>query len=400
MIIFGKPTHFRKGLLPYLDDVANFSDGEQPHMIEYQRRRQRLIRRLRGEKLEALLVTNPLHVVYLTGFTGGSSFLLLSAKKAILVSDTRFTIQIEEECPGLEASIRGPDRTTWQEAAGVIDKLGYRNVGVESQHVTVNQLDNLVELASSVIFVPKRGLVESLRVIKDTGEVAAIREAIEIGRRALGMLEAMLSPSDTEVQMANALDGYIRRAGGHGTAFDTIVAIGDRSALPHAPPSERRLEEAPFFLLDWGVKGAFYNGDLTRMIRSPFFPETKGRQRVESRLEKIYTVVLQAQQRAASAVRPGVPAKVVDAAARSYIEAAGYGREFNHGLGHGLGLQVHEAPDLRSISADVLQAGMVFTLEPGIYLKGFAGVRLEDVFLVTEDGCESLSAGVAKSFFD
>ncbi len=362
------------------------------------RRRQRLLRLLKDEKLGAFLITNPLNVAYLTGFTGGASFVLITPKRAILISDTRFSIQIEFECPDIETAIRGHNKTTWQEAAEVIAKLGLSEVGVESQHLTMANFDMLKELAPTVDFVAKKGIVESLRMIKDAPEIAAIREAIGYSQRALTMLQAMLSPRDTEKELADALDAYARRAGAHGMGFETIVAIGDRSALPHCPPSQRRIEEADFFLVDWGAKGPLYISDLTRVIRSPFFPEGKARQRVESRLRKIYTVVLQAQARAIAAVRPGVPAKDVDAAARSYIKEAGYGKEFNHGLGHGIGLQVHEAPDIREISKDVLQEGMIFTIEPGIYLPGFGGVRIEDNVLVTADGCEVLSAGVAKEF--
>jgi Xaa-Pro aminopeptidase len=367
-------------------------------MNDFVRRRQRFLRVLKEEKLHAFLVTNPLNVSYLTGFTGEGSFLIVAPKKLILVSDTRFTIQIAEECPDLETSIRGPGKTTWQQAADVISKLGLGSIGVESQHLTLANHDLLEELAPAVDFVPKRGLAERLRAVKDPSEIEAIREAIGYGRRAFTMLKALLAPSDTEKEIADAVDGYIRRAGGCGTSFQTIVAIGDRSALPHCPPSNRRIEEADFFLLDWGARGPLYTSDLTRVVRSPFFLDRRGRGRVESKLEKIYTVVLQAQARALAAVRPGAAVKDVDAAARSFIAQAGFEKEFNHGLGHGIGLQVHEAPDIRSTSTEVLQPGMVFTLEPGIYLRNFGGVRLEDNILVTPDGSEVLSAGVANEF--
>ncbi|MCE9532383.1 MAG: Xaa-Pro peptidase family protein [Planctomycetes bacterium] len=367
-------------------------------MNHHARRRQRFARLLKDEKLGAFLVTNPLNALYLTGFTGGSSFVIITSKRTILVTDTRFSIQVAEECPDLETAIRGPNKTTCQLAAEVLEKLGLQTVGVESQHLTIANFDALENFAKSIDFVAKNGLVESLRVIKDESEITAIREAIEYGKRAFKMMQAMLSATDTEKEVADALDSYIRRAGGHGTSFETIVAVGDRSALPHCPPSSRRIAEGDFMLVDWGARGPLYTSDLTRVIRSPFFAERKGRQRVESKLQKIYTVVLQAQRRAIAAVRPGVAAKDVDAATRSYIADAGYGNAFNHGLGHGIGLQVHEGPDIRSTSTDVLEAGMVFTLEPGVYIEGFGGVRLEDNILVTPDGCEVLSSGVPIDF--
>lgn len=360
-------------------------------------RRERLLHFLKECNLDAFLITNPLNVAYLTGFSGDSSFVILTSRQTILISDARFALQIEQDCPGLETAIRGHDKTTWQEAADVLAKLGLHSVGVESQHLTVANLDKLHDASATITFVPRLNIVETLRAIKDDREINAIREAIDIGMRAADMLKAMLTPAATEKQLADDLDGCIRRAGGHGTSFETIVAIGDRSALPHAPPTGRRLEEAGFFLLDWGAIGQHYTSDLTRMFRSPFVSGKQSRQ-VESKLEMIYTVVLQAQARAIATVRPGVAVKEVDAAARSFIAGAGFGKEFNHGLGHGIGLQVHEAPDIRATSADILQAGMVFTIEPGIYIPGLGGVRLEDNILVTPDGHEVLSQKLANEF--
>jgi len=366
-------------------------------MIYFAQRRERLIKAISETGLDAFLVTNPINVHYLTGFTGDSSFLVVSAHRTILISDTRFTIQIAQDCPGLETAIRGHNKTTWKEAAEALQKLNCRSIGVESQHLTIGQFEHLKELAPALDFVARKNVVESLRVVKDESEIAAIRAAIGYGERAFGLLKDNLSPRDTERDVEYALEGHIHEVGGLGTSFDTIVAVGDRSALPHAPPTERRLDEAAFFLLDWGAMGPRYTSDLTRLVRSSFAsPEEKGR--VETELRKIYTVVLQAQTRAIELVRPGALAKEIDCAARSVIEAAGFGKEFNHGLGHGIGLEVHEGPDIRSTSADVLQPGMVFTIEPGIYLPGFGGVRLEDDILVTPDGHEVLSSSLTKEW--
>jgi Xaa-Pro aminopeptidase len=356
-------------------------------------RRERLIPKLGEAKVDALLVTNPLNVHYLTGFTGDSSFVIIMPERTILVSDTRFAVQIKQDCPDLETAIRGPAKTTWQEAVDVLGKLGARSIGVESQHLTISSFGKLKELAPDLEFAPTKDLVEDLRRIKDSSEIAAIQAAIDWGNRAFSRLKGELAPNCTEKALADAMDGHIRQAGGRGSSFETIVAIGERSALPHAIPSECEIGEAGFFLLDWGAKGRYYTSDLTRVVRSPFSGP-----RVETELEKIYTVVLQAQKQAIAAVRPGVAAKDVDAVCRSVIAEAGYGERFNHGLGHGIGLQVHEAPDIRSTSTDVLQAGMVFTIEPGIYIEGLGGVRLEDDVLVTPDGCRVLSADVPKGF--
>ena len=358
------------------------------------RRRQRLLRRRKELELDALFITNPLNVGYLTGFSGDSSYLILSAKHSILVSDTRFSIQIADECPGLETNIRSHDKTTLQAAIETLTQLHVSTVGVESRHLTLELFEKLREALSSVVWVRTLNLVEELRAIKDAGEIAAIRKSVKIAEQAFVMLRAMLQPTDTEKELVNALETYLRRAGGSGSAFPTIVAIGERSALPHAPPGDKRVEEADFLLVDWGACGPVYQSDLTRVIPSPR-PEESSRKRmrskVESKLQKIYTVVLQAQERAIAAIHPGVAVKEVDFAARGFIADAGYGKNFSHGLGHGIGLQTHELPDIRATSDHMLQPGMIVTVEPGIYIEGFGGVRIEDDVLVTPDGHEVLS---------
>jgi Xaa-Pro aminopeptidase len=347
------------------------------------RRRQSLTRLLKEEDLDAFLITNPVNVTYLTGFSGESSFLILGRKRTVLVSDARFTVQIAEECPGLETYIRPPAKSVYQATAEVIGKLGLRNVGFESAHLTVADLETLGDLSPAIIWKGGRDRVEKLRMIKDPSEVAAIREAIDIAEKAFTMFTAMLRPDDREKDLADNLEYYIRRAGGRCASFPNIVAVGDRASLPHAPPTSKRVEEAGLLLVDWGASGPFYKSDLTRVLLT---------RKISPKLEKVYTVVAKAQDKAIGAIRPGVKAHDVDAEARNLIAEAGFGQYFGHGLGHGLGLQVHEAPALRQNSETILAAGMVMTVEPGIYLPGWGGVRLEDDVLVTEDGCEVLTS--------
>jgi Xaa-Pro aminopeptidase len=372
-------------------------------MEHLKRRRAELARSLRPAGLDSLLVSDPLNVAYLSGFTGGDSFLVLTPRRAILVSDHRYAGQIEDECPDLETHLRPHNQTTHQAVANVLSGLKVRSVGVESAHLTLAEFETLQELAPALEWSPRKHLVEALRAIKDDSEIEQIREAIDMAARAFTMLRAMLSPKDTEKELADALDGYVRRAGGRGSPFSPIIAAGERSALPHCPPTDRVVSESNFLLVDWGAQGRLYQSDLTRVLRMPARPAKAVRARggrVETRLQKVYTIVLQAQARAIAAVRPGADAKDVDAAARSFIAAAGYGPHFTHGLGHGIGLQTHEAPRVRENSTDVLRAGMVITIEPGIYLPGWGGVRIEDDVLVTEDGCEVLSAAVPKEWED
>jgi Xaa-Pro aminopeptidase len=337
---------------------------------------------LREEGLDALLISNPVNVTYLTGFSGDSSYLILGRNRSLLVSDARFTTQIAEECPGLEAHIRSVSQRVQQAATEVLDRLGCHAVGFESGHLTVADLETLLELAPAIAWKGDKDRVESLRVRKDASEIAQIREAIGIAERAFGMFCAMLRPEDCEKESCDNLEMYIRRAGGQCASFPSIVAVGQRAALPHAPPTGRCVSEAGLLLVDWGASGAFYKSDLTRVLAT---------RRISPKLEKVYAVVLKAQEHAVRAIRPGVKASDIDAEARSVIARAGFGQFFGHGLGHGIGLQVHEAPMLRQNSAAVLEEGMVVTVEPGVYLPGWGGVRIEDDVLVTPDGCEVLT---------
>jgi Xaa-Pro aminopeptidase len=345
-------------------------------------RRERLSQRIEPEGVDAFLISNPINVSYLTGFSGDSSYLILGKTRAILVSDARYTEQIGEECPSLEYHIRPHQQFVQNAAVEAIDKLGFHRVGFESKHLSVDELQTFLGLAPRMEWKPEPSLVESLRQVKDASELAQIREAIGMAERAFTMFQAMLRPTDSEKDLSDNMEWYVRRAGGRCTSFPSIIAVGERAALPHAPPTSRQVGEAELLLVDWGACGRFYNCDLTRVLAG---------HRISPKLETVYGVVLQAQRKALAAIRPGVAAKQVDAEARAVIEESGFGQFFGHGLGHGLGLQIHEAPAIRQNSDVALQAGMIFTIEPGIYLPGWGGVRIEDDVLVTPDGCEVLT---------
>lgn len=346
-------------------------------------RRIRLVSSLRKAGVEALLVTNPIHVSYLTGFSGEDSYLFLSKKNAILISDTRFTDQIEEECPGLDVHIRQSGQQMPAAVGQVLQAAKVSSVGFEKTGLTVATLEGLQGASQTAQWVGTSGLIEDLRAVKDADEIEAIRQAIRIAERAFEMFRLGLRPSDDEKSLADTMEANIRRLGGQCSAFPPIIAVGPRAALPHAVPTSKRIEEDDFVLIDWGARGRFYNSDLTRVLPT---------RKISTKFAKIYDVVLQAQLRAIDTIRPGVTGAEVDAAARQYIDAAGYGANFGHGLGHGLGMQVHEAPSLRPKSETVLEPGMVVTVEPGIYLSGWGGVRIEDDVLVTKDGCEVLTS--------
>ncbi|HEX4607640.1 MAG TPA: Xaa-Pro peptidase family protein [Urbifossiella sp.] len=364
-------------------------------------RRQALLRGLKagGHPSDAILVTHPANVTYLTGFTGEASYLVLGPKAAVLVTDPRFEDQVTEDCPelgkadGLDVHVRRHDVTTPEAAVAVLAKAGAKAVGLEGTRVTVGELEAFRALAPKLEFVPLPGPVEALRVVKDPGEVERIKDSIRVAERAFKMFSATIAETDTEKEMVDSLECYIRRCGAKSSAFPPIVAVGERGALPHAPPTARPLSEGSKLLVDWGAD-LTYKSDLTRVIRNPYGTALTRRNKFERTahpLEKVYRAVLAAQDAAVAALRHGVAAKDVDAAARKSLTAAGYGENFTHGLGHGIGLEIHEAPRIRANSTDVLEAGMVVTIEPGVYIPGWGGVRIEDDFLIQRDGCQRLT---------
>ncbi|HRX79413.1 MAG TPA: M24 family metallopeptidase, partial [Pirellulaceae bacterium] len=248
----------------------------------------------------------------------------------------------------------------------------------------------LGEKLAKVDLVSTSGLVEQLREIKDKDELAEIREAIGIAERAFAVVKAGLRPEQTEKQVCDELERQVRLFGGACTAFWPIVGVGPNGALPHYRPGNVKIEESFMVLVDWGAKAKLYLSDLTRIIVTGKAP---------AKLERVYNVVLKAQKKAIDAIRPGAIMEDVDAAARKVITDAGFGKQFGHSLGHGFGLQIHEQPRLAINQKRKLEPGMVVTVEPGIYLPGVFGIRIEDDILVTKDGHEVLS-NVPKEYAD
>ena len=356
-----------------------------------QSRIERLRRLLRDDPVDALLIVAEQNVRYLTGFTGDSSILLVTVDRTLLISDGRYTTQLAEECPGLEIHIRPVEQLLFDAVGEVVGKLGAGSVGFEPAKLSVARYETICERAPGVDLVGVAGRVERLRSVKDEGEVATIRRAIQQAERGFVMLRAGIRPEDSEKDLADALDGYLRRCGASGAAFPPMVAVGARAALPHAHPmATSRVADADFVLVDWGAAVGGYKSDLTRLIVTG---------KVTPKFAEVYRAVLEAQRAGIAALLPGASAGSVDTAARSVIEAAGFGPSFNHGLGHGFGLEIHESPFFRRDNSVILEAWMVVTIEPGIYLPGWGGVRVEDDVLITPDGPEVLTS-VPKSLED
>lgn len=343
-------------------------------------RRQRLVEKLDGQ---AILVSNLVNVRYLTGFTGSNAFLLISSSVTLLLTDGRYVEQVANECPDVEASIRPIDGTMEGLISTALADHKLDECLIESGTMTVSLWNSLnKELGDSSKLLDSSGIVEELRSIKDEHELALIRRSVQINEAALLATLKSWSSSWTELEFSWHLEREIRQRGGNGFSFDPIVASGPSSALPHYHAGATSLSDHPFLLVDWGTKFQGYASDLTRMVAVTEPPE---------KLKEIHKVVSDAKLAAAEAVCDGAELKLVDSAARQLIADAGFSEFFNHGLGHGFGLEIHETPFLSPAFDGVLKSGMVITIEPGIYLPGEGGVRLEDDYLVTADGCEKLS---------
>jgi Xaa-Pro aminopeptidase len=352
-------------------------------MANHAQRRERIQRRMRKEGLSGLLVTNEVNVRYLTGFTGDSSYLLLTPTDQWILSDARYDEQLTTECPDLDAVIRRPPQTLVEILTATATPLKLRHLALESDAVTLSLHDQLASGLPAVELVATRGWVEQLREIKDREEIRAIRRAIQVAERAFGVIRAGLRGEQTEMGIAAHLEHQIRDFGGEGFSFPAIVAAGPRAALPHARPTHSSIGGSGSVLFDWGAVVDGYRSDLTRLLTTAKIPP---------KLERVYQVVLTAQQQAIAVIRPGALLSEVDAVARGIIDAAGFGKRFGHGLGHGFGLEIHEQPRLAPRQDRPLQKGMVVTVEPGIYIPGWGGVRIEDDILVTHDGHEVLSS--------
>jgi len=351
--------------------------------MDYAGRREKLRKILKKSGAEALLVTSEPNVTYLTGFTGDSSYLLVTQDNEILVSDGRYETQIAGECPDLEMNIRPVGILIHQQTVKILRAAQISRLAIEADSMSVATLDHIQEKSPKMAIGHASGMVEHLRQVKDKDELALIRGAIQIAERAFAVIRASLSPVQTERQVGDELERQIRLFGGDGPAFPTIVAVGPRAALPHAHLGNARVGDAGMVLIDWGAQFRLYKSDLTRVLVTG---------KISAKLRRVYKVVLNAQAQAIAAIRPGVETTEVDAAARRAIAAAGFRRRFNHGSGHGFGLEIHEAPKMSKKNPVTLRPGMVVTVEPGVYLPGWGGVRIEDDVLVTRNGHEVLTS--------
>jgi Xaa-Pro aminopeptidase len=340
-------------------------------------RLKQLKKRIRDGGFDALLIVNPIDILYLTGFVGDDSWAVVTAagRKVTVISDSRFEEQIAREAPQVRLVLREQKMT--QALAETVKLLKVGRLAVQETYVSMAIFNAIGKaLGKRNIKAWDDGLFEQ-RAIKTEDEVDAIERAGRIQQKAFRELLDFIKPGMKETEAAAFLEYRIRSLGADGVSFRSIVAADANAALPHAIPGPSKMKKGGIVLIDWGAKVDGYCSDMTRVI---------GFGKMKPKLRDIYQIVLDAQQAGIEAIKPGVTGKDVDAAARKIIEEAGYGKQFGHGLGHGLGLDIHEQPRLSKQAEEPLEPGHVVTVEPGIYLPGVGGVRIEDDVLVTETG--------------
>ncbi len=338
---------------------------------------------LEKQGVDGFLISHPPNLSYLFNIRPSAGFVLCSAEESALILDSRYTEQAEADAVNCRLVKAG--NSLEDTLKDVISRLALKSpppfrLGVESRHLSFATVQQLSSWSSDYQVLGRDDLVENLRMLKEPSEIQALENAFRIAQAAFAEIRAEIRPGRTEIEIAGLFELELRRKGGEKVAFDTIVASGPRSSLPHGRASQRVIGSDEIVLVDFGVQAEGYCSDLTRIVTP-----------AKARRPDIFEIVQEAQLKAIRTAKPGVLTSAVDAAARDYIAREGYGEYFGHSLGHGLGLEVHESPLVSWRSARPLQEGMVFTVEPGIYLPGRYGVRIEDAVLVTADGCRLLS---------
>ncbi len=329
--------------------------------------------------IDGILIASPYNRRYMSNFTGTAGCVLISMNRAQFITDFRYVEQARKQCEGFEIIQHGPSVAA--EIAEQVKKLGIQKLGFEQEHITYASF-KVYEKVIKAELVPVSGLVEKLRLIKTDSEIKILKEAADIADAAFKHILGFLRPGKTELEVANELEFFMRKAGASSSSFDTIVASGLRSALPHGVASDKVIEKGDFVTLDYGAYYKGYVSDITRTVAVG---------QPDQKLKDIYEVVLEAQARGMAGIKPGMTGKQADALTRDYITEKGYGEYFGHSTGHGIGLEVHEGPALSVRSELILEPGMAVTCEPGIYIPGLGGVRIEDDLRITYDHNEALT---------
>lgn len=329
--------------------------------------------------IDALLITSSFNRRYMTNFTGSAGVVLITEEAALFITDFRYVEQASKQCEGFTIVQHGP--SIQEEIALQSEKLGVKKLGFEQDYVSFSTYSSYKTTLKAEL-VPVSGIIEKLRLIKTDSEIKILKEAADIADAAFKHILDFVRPGLTELEVSNELEFFMRKAGATSSSFDTIVASGLRSALPHGVATDKVIEKGDFVTLDYGAYYKGYVSDITRTI-SVGEPDPK--------LKDIYEIVYEAQLRGVEGIKPGMSGKEADALTRDYITEKGFGEYFGHSTGHGIGLEVHEGPALSYRSDIILEPGMIVTIEPGIYIPGLGGVRIEDDTMITTNHNELLT---------
>ncbi len=336
-----------------------------------------------NKKIEGFLVTNLKNVYYLTGFDG-EGLALITNKDNYLLTDSRYTEQAEKESPDFKIIIDEPKIKNARVLSlkKILGKRKIKKIAFECNNLTYADFNKYSDSFESVKLLPAKNIIERIRMVKDKEEIIKMKKAAQITTESLKDVLETIEPGMRELDIASELAYTMRKKGAQKEAFETIVVSGERSSLPHGKPSEKKIVEGELITIDMGANYQNYNSDITRTI-------IIGKE--NQKQKQIFSIVLEAQKTALEFLKPGLKCREVDAVARNIIEKKGYGKYFGHGLGHGVGLDIHEMPRVSFNDEIILLPGMVVTIEPGIYLPEFGGVRIEDSVIITEEGYEILT---------
>lgn len=346
-----------------------------------EKRIEKLRKKMAALDLDGFLVTSKENRQYLTGFTGTFGWVLVTAGNVYLLTDFRYIEQARQQAPGCKL-VQFKHYAPVVTLRMLMEELEVVTLGIESDRCTVDEFELLANQVRRKAITPLKGFVEEIRQIKDEEEIALIARAEEIGDEAFQHVLKLIKPGMTELEIAMELEFQMRRCGASGVSFDTIVASGKRSSMPHGVASSKKVEAGDFITMDFGCMYQGYCSDMTRTIALG---------KVDEKQETVYNLVRKAQEDALQAIRAGVAGKEIHAVAQNVFQDAGYGPFFGHGLGHSVGLEIHEEPRFSPKAEEIIQENMVITVEPGLYLSNWGGVRIEDLVVVKKDGCINLT---------
>ncbi|MGE5328910.1 MAG: M24 family metallopeptidase [Deltaproteobacteria bacterium] len=336
---------------------------------------------LAGYNVGGIIITSRYNRYYLSGFTGTNGYLIIGKEKKILITDSRYIEQAKKQCPDYEIVNQG--KNIYEVLQDILQQINISELGFEENYITYRQYADCEKNIKGVKLVPVINSVEKIREIKDRQEIKKIKKAAQIADKTFEHILNYIKIGITEKEIALEIDYFMKKLGASELSFETIVASGTRSSMPHGVASSKIIEDGDTITIDFGC---IYDGYCSDMTRTIFVGEP------HQKMKDIYKIVLEAQEAALKVLKPGVPCKDVDQIARDIISKYGYGENFGHGLGHSVGLEIHEDPALSTKSERILEAGMVVTVEPGIYVEGIGGVRIEDLVLITENGYENLTS--------